>query len=160
MMKKRIFLAGALAVFSLTACRGLIDPDNSPVTRGEFKLASAKIDQEKRLQMDNFNMAAMDFYEETADAYYILGYEYYRLAKVLQESGKKEQSDNYFKLAMVYREQQRDLESLAQKRRLELSPQARARLEPVMGAASQPAQAKATGEKKVSLAATPSKASE
>lgn len=123
----------------LNACRTM-DPDNAPVTHAEMKTLTQQSNQDL---LDRVKLASMQFYEETADAYFILGYEYNNLHQDMLKSGKKDQAAQYERLAKIYYDQQKDLETLAERARQGLSPKARAALEPVsvMAPASQPAAA-------------------
>ena len=97
----------------LNACRTM-DPDNAPVTHAEMKTLTQQSNQDL---LDRVKLASMQFYEETADAYFILGYEYNNLHQDMLKSGKKDQAAQYERLAKIFYGQQKDLETLAERAR-------------------------------------------
>ncbi len=130
-MKLRTLLIAAGAALSLAGCQ-LAQPINSTgvLTRGELQKALAQSRTENQALLDNFNLAAIEFYEDTADAYYILGKEYYDLSQTMEKQGKKDQAASFIHMAEIYAAQQKDLTTMAERRRQALSPAARAKLEP------------------------------
>jgi hypothetical protein len=62
------------------------------------------------------------FYERLSDAYFILGYEYFSLAKEAEARGEKSRFDDYCTRARLYNVFYRDMKKLAEEARQDMQP--------------------------------------
>jgi hypothetical protein len=100
------------------------NPGHSP-EEAELSLAVARekdglfreLREENRKILQAFNGEATRFYEETSDAYFIIGYEYYILAKEWRERGDEERANVHAVRAKIYKDVSEDLRAAAEARR-------------------------------------------
>ena len=75
---------------------------------------------ENEKMMRDFHRDAIKFYEETADAYFIIGYEYYKMARDMEAKEDAEGAQQYAIRAKLYHEFSNDLQSAADRRQKQL----------------------------------------
>ncbi len=105
-MRGKIYIIAAMfaLVLLFTGCAG------TPFFRDYEKVAQ------------HFRQDVLNFYDTASDAYFILGYEYFELAKEFEKKGDAEQAAYYKQKAMLYYNISKDLKNAAaQTRRLSTS---------------------------------------
>lgn len=96
------------ALCLLTLVAALVTSCVSPIT------IKAVEQHQRRLDSD---MAI--FYENVADAYFLVGWEYYELAKELEQSAKAAEAEKYFRKAHVFSEFSKELRRNSRKHQVE-----------------------------------------
>ena len=73
-----------------------------------------KMLEETRARQDQIETDVIRFYENVADAYFLVGWEYFELAQEMEKSGKTEASQKYASKARVFSEFSKELKRNAQ----------------------------------------------
>ncbi|MCX7016237.1 MAG: hypothetical protein NTW86_27380 [Candidatus Sumerlaeota bacterium] len=127
-----------------TACSGFQRSGSSDSTESAAALAAEKQEILSETQAQNeemlreFHEDAVQFLNETGDAFFNIGYEYYSLAKEAEQVGDKDRAERYARLSKMYYEHYDKLKSAAQGQKAALQAGAAPPAPTAPGGASRP----------------------
>ncbi len=96
------------ALCLLTLAAALAASCVSPITIDAVEQRQRRLDSDMAI-----------FYENVADAYFLVGWEYYELAKELEQSTRAAEAEKYFRKAHVFSEFSKELRRNSRKHRIE-----------------------------------------